>query len=558
MNFSKRTDALKLIIYGFSLVFVFYLFHIQVIQASFFTRLSERNRIRLISIPAPRGKILDRNGLFLATNRPAYHVCMIPEDFDPQDLPRLSKLLDVKKEELLKQIHVPRAQALAPVVLKRDVSKETAMQIEERKPSLAGVFIQIESIRYYPDRALNGHVLGYIGKVSMEEYQKLDHDIFRMDSYVGRGGIEKSYDALLRGDDGGRQVEVNARGEQLRILSEKKPIAGNDMVLSLDAALEKEVLANINEQKHPFSILAMDLSTGEIIALISHPNFDPNVFVAGGKDEERIRLLKDRSLPLINRATVGVYPPGSIFKLATSIAALETGKITRNTTFQCNGFFRLSSRSRPFKCWDADGHGAVSLYKALERSCNVYFYNVGRLVGEKDLSRYSKMLGLGEPAALEVTASSGVIPSADWKFSHFSDHWYLGETISFAIGQSYVLVTPLQILQLVAIVAKDGNVPKPTLIKNDGSRQGEWFHLPISRDTFKAVKQGMLRVVESQYGTGQLARIDFLRLAGKTGTAQAPPYEPHAWFAGFFPYENPRVALVVFVEHGGSGGLVAA
>ncbi len=557
MNFFKRLFVFKIVIYGLALFLVLNLFQTQVIRGGYYRQASERNRIRLIPIQAPRGKIIDRNGLVFATNRPAYHVYAIPEDFDPEDLPALSRLLEMPSETIRERLSVPRFQALIPVILKKDVPKELAMKLEERKPGLSGIFIQAEGVRYYPEKVLNGHILGYIGKITREEYQNLDRDTFGFHSYLGRMGLEKRFDSVLRGEDGGRQIEVNAKGEQLSVLSEKRPVSGSDLALSLDLRLEREIVPFLAGKKATVGM--MDLNTGELLVLMSHPDFDPNIFIESDRDEDRIRLLQDKDHPLLNRATQGVYPSGSVFKLVTALAGLETGKITRYSTFQCKGFFRLSPHSRIFKCWEPEGHGSMSLFTALERSCNVYFYNVGRLVGEKDLSRYAKMLGLGEPLSLEIPAADGLIPSAEWKEERYGRQWYAGETISFAIGQGYVLVTPLQILRLVATVATEGKVINPTLIKRlKDEVEKEKHEFFASRESFKLIKQGMLQVVESKYGTGQLARMDFMRVAAKTGTAQAPPNKPHAWFTGFFPYENPQYAIVVFVEHGGSGGLAAA
>ncbi len=302
----------------------------------------------------------------------------------------------------------------------------------------------------------------------------------------------------------------------------------------------------------------IDLRNGEILALVSSPSFDPNIFVTAGEDQKRVQLLKNASRPLVGRTTGGLYPPGSVFKLVTAIAGLETGKITPQTAFHCKGYFRLTPSSRRFKCWESMGHGSVDLFTAIERSCNVYFYNVGRLVGEKELYHYAHLLGFGEPIGLEIPAARGLIPSASWKKEHLHAHWYEGETISFAIGQGYVQVTPLQIAQLVAVIATDGRIVKPTLIKRSSNMEPVFKQFTIGRKSLQVLRQGMLQVVESKYGTGQLARVDFLRLAAKTGTAQNPPKKAHAWFTGFFPYEDPEIALVVFVEHGGSGGLVAA
>lgn len=556
MNYSRRILVFSYIIYFLAGLLILKLFHVQVAQGGRYRRQSENNHIRLIPTAAPRGQIFDRNGKALATNRPAYHVYMTPEDFNPADLNKLSKLLEIPVSEIRKRVGSPRFRSMTPVMIKRDVSKEMAMRIEERKPSLSGVFIQIEGVRFYPHRNVNGHTLGYIGKITREEYQKSDRDIFRMDSSLGRAGIEKSFDNILRGEDGGKQIQVNARGEQIGILSERNPVAGENLSLSLDVEMEEKILPALAGKRA--SVLMMDLETGELLVLMSYPDFDPNIFVEGNKDRERIRLLKDPARPLVNRALLGAYPSGSVFKLVTALAGLETGKVTRYSTFQCNGFFRLTPNSRKFKCWEPEGHGSVDLSKALERSCNVYFYNVGRIVGEKNLEHFAKVLGLGETLPLEIPNAEGLIPSAEWKQAKLHDNWYLGETISFSIGQGYVLTTPLQILRLVSLIAKNGEAPMPTLLKVNKDSVIPKYQTNVHPESFRIIKQGMLQVTESKYGTGQLARIDFMKVAAKTGTAQAPPNNPHAWFVGFFPYESPKYGLVVFVEHGGSGGLAAA
>lgn len=550
-----RIQIYKVSIYGFLSLLLLFLFQIQVIRAGHYRRISEHNRIRLVRVTAPRGEILDRNNKPFATSRSSYNVAVIPEDFDPKDLPTLSKMLDLSPADIRKQLSSVRSKSLMPVILKKDVGKDLAIQIAEKSPLLSGIFIDVEGVRYYPERETSAHVVGYIGKITDAEYRTFDHDVYAINSDIGRVGIEKSFDSLLRGEDGGKQIEVNARGEQLSILSEKKPISGADVRLSLDIELESKILPILGEKTGV--VLMMDLETGEILAMLSNPSFDPNVFIEAGRDRDRVKLMKNMHRPLINRSVVSAYPPGSVFKLVTAMAGLETGKITPHTTFNCPGYFQLNSKSRRFKCWESLGHGNVNLFGALERSCNVFFYNIGRLVGEKNLARYSYLLGLGMPIPLEIPASDGFIPSAEWKEHKPGQHWYEGETVTFAIGQGYVQTTPLQILRLVSIIAKDGQIPKPTLLKQN-SPPDDLDRIHVKSSTLKAIRQGMLNVTESKYGTGQLARVDFMRLAAKTGTAQAPPRLAHAWFAGFFPYEKPKIALVVFVEHGGSGGLVAA
>ena len=525
-------------------------------RGGYYRKASEKNRIRLIRLEAPRGNIMDHSGVLIATNRPAYNVYIIPEDFDPKDAPELSRLLSLSESAIHKHLGESRVASFTPVLLKQDIPKELAMAIEERKPRLSGVFIQIRPTRTYPQGETAAHIVGYIGKITREEYEELDHSIYYYDSWIGRNGIERVYDFLLRGEDGGRQLEVNARGIPIQLLSEKEARSGSDIHLTVDAKLEAKIRPLLSGRRGV--ILVMDLNQGEMLSAISTPAFDPSVFVTSARSPERLALIGSKDQPLMNRGFNGLYPPGSVFKLVTAMAGLESGVITPHTTFQCPGYFRFNSKSRPFKCWFDGGHGRVDLYTALERSCNVYFYNVGRLVGEKRLAAYARKLGFGSSVSMELPTENGLVPDAEWKRTMFHDQWYPGDTITLAIGQGYLLVSPLQILRLVAAIATDGQIFEPKLVRSEEETRKAIKKVAIHPETFRVLRQGMLQVVQSDRGTGQLARVNFAKLAAKTGTAQAPPGVAHAWFTGFFPYENPKIALVVFVERGESGGLVAA
>lgn len=555
MKISLRFRILQGIVFGGLFVLALALFHVQVIRGGFYRRTSEHNRIRLIRLEAPRGNIYDRADVPLATNRPAYNVYVIPEDFDPADFSELSRLLDLSEDEIRRRMSKSRSASFTPALLKQDISKELAMKMEEKRPRLSGVFIHVQAMRYYPEGENGAHLVGYIGRISQGEYERLDRSVYYRDSWLGRSGVEKIYDLQLRGEDGGRQIEVDARSLPMRILGEKKPEPGSDLHLTIDSKLESAIRPLLHDRLA--SALMMDLETGEILAAVSTPGFDPNVFVTKGKNRERVDLLGSRQLPLLNRGFSGVYPPGSVFKLVTAMAALESSVITPHTTFQCPGYFQFNSGSRRFKCWFDGGHGRVDLYTALERSCNVYFYNTGRLLGEKRLAEYARKLGFGSRPEWKFPVASGLVPDAEWKQLKFHDAWYPGDTVTFAIGQGYLLVTPLQILRLVGAIATDGAILEPKLVREEKEIR-EPKKITVSKETFRALRQGMLRVVNSDRGTGQLARVDFMKLAAKTGTAQAPPGASHAWFSGFFPYEQPKIALVVFVERGQSGGITAA
>ncbi len=532
------------------------LFQTQVIQGGNFRRLSEQNRVRLIPVEAPRGRVFDAQGRLLATNRPSYDVIATPEDITPEVFPRLAKLLNTTEKEIRKRMSAPREYPFAPAVIAGDVTRDFAFEIEERKPELPGVAIQISFRRFYPYGETASHIIGFIGKINEAEYKNADRERYGMNSLVGRVGIEKIYDERLRGWRGGRQIEVNARGELIRVLSEKPARPGEDLTLTLDLEFQKKVMEMI-QGKHA-AVAVMDLKTEGLLILASAPAFDPNVFVTPSRAKERLAFLKNPESPLMDRGVSSAYPPGSVFKLVTALAALETGKITPQTRFYCNRTFRLKADSRPYHCWYERGHGSVNLYEALERSCNVYFYNIGSRLSPEDIAHYAHEMGLGQKFDLELSnVSSGLVPDEGWKRQRFHQPWYQGETLSYAIGQSYLLVSPLQILRLTATIAKDGLRVEPQLVMDPDHFKKEQ-RIAIHPENLKAIKRGMLQVVESEYGTGQLARVDFGKIAAKTGTAQVPPKQAHGWMTGYFPYDDPKIAFVVFVEHGGSGGIAGA
>jgi len=533
------------------------LFHTQVIQGQYYMELGDKNRMRLIPVEAPRGRVFDRNGNLLATNRPAYDIVATPEDVTPDVIKTLSAMLTLSNEEIKKRLRSPREYPFAPAVISEDISQELAFKIEEMRPDLAGVEIRVSGLRFYPYGETAAHIIGFIGKINKQEY--LDHEEkgrYGFNSMIGRAGLEKLYDEELRGWRGGRQIEVNAQGKLVRVLSEKNPDPGKDLIVTVDLEFQKRIMELLKD--HHASVAVLDIKTSELIAMASTPSFDPNVFVAPGLESKRLSFIKDKEAPMLDRGISSSYPPGSIFKLVTALAALETGKITPGTHFFCSGQFRLKPGTSPRKCWYAQGHGNLNLYEAIERSCNVYFYNLGKLLTADEIAHYARELGLGKEMEIETTnISPGLVPDSAWKKSHFKEKWYQGETLSFAIGQSYLLTSPLQILRLVATIASGGRSIEPRLLR-DPSIPPDTSRVAITKAHIEIVKKGMLQVVQSDYGTGQLARLDFGTMAAKTGTAQAPPLNSHAWMTGFFPYEDPEIAFVVFVEHGGSGGIAAA
>lgn len=552
-----RFSLFQTIVFSLLIVLGLGLFHTQVLRGGYFRELSVRNHIRLIPLEAARGRVFDRGGRLLAANRGAYDVIAFPEDVKPEVYPRLAKLLDLPEKEVRRRMSAGREYPFAPALIKPDISRDLAFLIEERRPELPGVTVRVSGIRYYPYGHTAAHVIGYIGAINGAEYEKADHDRFGMNSMIGRAGIEKYFDEFLRGWRGGEQIEVDARGKLVGVMSSRLPEPGADITLTLDLEFQKRIMELIKDQHA--SVAVLDLENEGLLALASAPAYDPNIFVSPASSGQRMAVLKDVSSPMLDRSIGAAYPPGSVFKLVTALAALELGKITPQTRFYCNGRFKIGKSGKVARCWFEEGHRSINLYEAIERSCNVYFWNTATRLSPDDIARYAHMLGLGEPLKLEIAdMAPGLIPDTAWKRSRLKDQWYQGETLNMAIGQGYVQVTPFEILRLTSIIAKDGRVVEPHLVVQDPRTRPPVARVAIQEQNLEVVKRAMLQGVESEYGTGQLARVNFDKLAGKTGTAQAPPLKAHSWMTGFFPYKDPKIAFVVFVERGGSGGITAA
>jgi penicillin-binding protein 2 len=561
--------------------FVFFvrLWYLQVIKGQEFQLLSENNRIRLIRITAVRGMIMDRKGRVLADNRPSFNVMVTPEDVDDlKDLTRrLSQLLTLSPQEIARTIKDRDRPPFQSVPIKRDVAWEELSLVKSHQLDLPGVEIQIEPIRTYPHDTVAAHVLGYVGEINRDELQKRKG--YQMGDRIGKSGVELIWEKDLRGVDGGRQVEVDAVGREIRVLKEVPPVAGNNLYLTIDLDLQR-----YGEQllgKRAGVIIAMDPLTGEILAFCSSPPFRPAVFAEGISTPEWESLVSDPLHPLQNRGIQGLYPPGSVFKIVTAAAALEEGAIQPDTPFYCNGTYYLGKRA--YQCWKSSGHGVVRFYRGLVESCDVYFYNVGKKVGVNLLSKYAKGFGLGRPTGIDLPdEKAGLVPTTAWKRERLDRPWYPGETISMAIGQSYLLVTPLQLLNLISSIANGGALLKPQIARRvedlDKKTVQEYppqevKKIPISSETLGELREALGGVIQEDAGTGRAARIKGMEIAGKTGTAQVvrlkgpggrqrleeTPYalRDHAWFVAYVPAHTP-LAVVVLVEHGGHGGSAAA
>lgn len=533
-------------------------FYIQVICGGNYLYLSEKNRLRIIPEGSCRGRILDRNGLTLVDSRVSFNIVIVPRDLMDKEkiVSALSEILGTSKEKT--RLLIDRAiekSMYQPSVIFEDVPKEKAFSIEERIFEFPGIIVEVKPVRNYVYGDVGSHIFGYLGEVNRPELEGLRAYGYRLKDLLGRSGLEKFYDAYLRGEDGGINMEVDSLGRRIKVMGFKPPKSGGDLELTIDMRLQSfadKALNNLNG-----AIVAMNPKTGEILAMVSAPDFDPNIFVSSGNNENIKKVLLDKSRPLVNKAISAHYPPGSVFKIVTSSCGLETGKIKKGTSFNCTGKFVLGRTE--FGCWQEGGHGILDLPNALKYSCNVYVYNVGKIVGIDDLANYAMRFGFGRPTGIDLPDEiPGIVPGKIWKAFAKGELWYEGETLNVSIGQGALSVTPIQVVRMVSAIANNGEMVQPYIVKKIGIvniRQTKTKNLNFSPQTINAIKEGLKKVVQDE-GTGKRANVEGLSIAGKTSTAQAGSGRvSHGWFAGFAPFEDPKLAVVVFLEHGGKGGL---
>ena len=564
---------------AFSILLLF-LFFLQVVCGGKYSKLASYNSIRRIPLKAKRGLICDRRGKIMADSIPAVYAAFIPEELkDKKDtLALLGRLLSLKEEEIAKQTNLAKRHFFEPVKVKELDNRDLAA-LAEHLLELPGVFIEEEPKRFYPAGNLAAHLLGYLGEIGEKELKDSDYFGYRLGDLIGRTGIEKNLEKYLKGKDGGKQVMVDARGRFVKTLGSKLPYPGNRVYLTIDMKIQEIAEEALGEKAG--IVIVSDTRTGEILAMVSHPAFDPNVFVNPLRPKDLARLYRQSKSPFLNRTIQCVYPPGSIFKIITAAAALEKKLISNRKELNCSGTYKVGRKI--FRCWKEEGHGPVSLLPAIEQSCNIYFYQLAEKMDVDDLCFYGRSFGLGQPTGINLPyEQKGFLPSRRWKKEKHNAKWYKGETLNLSIGQGYISVTPIQILNLISIVANEGVVYQPQLIKKISTPAGKVIKtskakqirtVSLQPQTWRLIKEGLRQGVNGKKGTGILARLDNIQVAGKTGTAQVIkkkiyegrrkeniPYRfrNHAWFAGFAPFSDPEVAIVVFVEHGGQGGVDAA
>lgn len=564
-DYDQRILIVAYLIAALFFILAIRFWQLQILQGKEYRRLSEENRLRIVRVAAPRGIIYDRNGVSLVKNSQNYSVSVAPDSIGNLDILMLSELLDINADRLYEKIKLQRRTIYESIKLKEGLSLKEIALIEARKSDFPGLTIEVDVSREYLYGSSGAHLVGYLGKLNQSQSRHTEFKDLPPDAFIGQWGIEKLYDKHLRGIPGEKIIEIDALGKELRLLQEISPVKGEDLKLAIDINLQKEAEEAFGERTG--ALVAIKTDSGEILALVSKPSFDPNMFTNGINQKQWEGLVKNPGQPLLNRALQSQYPPGSTFKIITAIAGLETGVIDSNTQVTCNG--GIAYGKWRFGCWQKHGHGTVSLHRALVESCDVYFYEVGRRLGIDQLASYARAFGLGTESGLPlVRERTGLIPDTKWKLEKRKQQWYLGETLNASIGQGYVATTPFQMANLISSVANGGNIYKPSLLILNNIPE-PIKKLDIKQSNIDKVKSALLGVVNERGGTGSLASSQLTDISGKTGTSQviglrkSSKYLPekhrdHAWFVSFAPYEKPDIAVSVMVEHGGHGGSAAA
>ena len=549
------------------------LWHLQVLEGKHYFTLSIHNRIRVRPVEAPRGFILDRNREILVENRASFDVFVTPEDVgrSADAVRAIAEVLEIDPEAVAARLAEGRERPYQPLLLRKSIDERTLAAIEERKLDLPGVSLRLRPVRAYPTEGMAASLLGYVSEVSQAQLSREEFQDFRPGEHLGQSGIERRFDAFLRGIDGGEQLEVDARGRALRQLTRLDARSGLNLVLTLDRRIQAAAEGAMRDKDG--AVVVLHPGTGEVLALVSKPTYDPNLFAQRLTAEDWRRLIHDPKHPLQNRALQAQYPPGSVFKLITAMAALERGAITPETRLFCGGSFSLGRFT--FADWKKEGHGWQDLRGAIAQSCNVYFYQAALKAGIDEIARVGREFGLGESPGLGLgDEARGIMPTPAWKKQQQGDGWYPGNTVITGIGQGMVIASPMQLARMVAAIANGGILYRPWILKRVESLRGEIVEqyepeivrrVNIRPETLEVIRQGMLAVVNE--GTGGRSRIPGLTVAGKTGTAQVVRKEEakrrkdlkdHGWFAAFAPFENPQVAVVVLAENAGFGGQMAA
>ncbi|OFW10637.1 MAG: penicillin-binding protein 2 [Acidobacteria bacterium RIFCSPLOWO2_12_FULL_59_11] len=571
-------NRLTLLQWGVVAVFLFLasgFWRLQILQSNYYTRLAERNHIKQLPIPAPRGRILDRHARVLVDNSPSFSIlAQWGEKKKLQEhLPALAEGLGIDLAELQQQVEKFKRRApYQPIVIRENAAWRQVAFLESHRSEFPELDLVVAQRRLYPSQGFAAHLLGYVGEVSESDLDLPELALSQPGDLVGKAGIERQYNAVVQGEDGVRRVVVDSRGLDVAVLDEKPPRPGRDLRLTIDEDLQQVAEEGFREEVG--AVVALDPRTGEVLALLSRPTFDPNLFTTGISRENWSKLTTDQDNPLLNRSIQAQLAPGSVHKILLGTAALEAGTADANTTYYCPGGAVFYGRY--FQCWIKHGHGRVNLHQAIVQSCDVFFYNLGKTLGIERMAEYSVRLGLGQKTGIDLpNEESGTVPSPAWKERVFRQKWYPGETISVSIGQGALTVTPLQLAYSIGGIASEGFFARPHLVFSEEVKAaGRKVAAPaavrvsLQEETVAMISDALYGVV-NEGGTGGRARIPGLDVGGKTGTAQvasvqmvrsakgATHLRDNGWFVGLAPRRNPEIVVAVLYQGGEHGALAA-
>ncbi len=577
---SRIFFAIGVVVFFLSLLVIRY-GYLQIAHYDEFTTASDKNRIRLQPLPPARGYIYDRNGVLLADNYPVFTATLSKADVEDIDgtIKRLTPILSLTEEDIDRfNSRIQTARKTERVSIKLNLTETDIARFSEIKHQFPGVKIDTQMTRYYPHGDLFAHVVGYVGRINDKELKNIDPDLYAGTNLIGKIGVEKSYEDLLHGLPGNESVEADAHGNVLRHLGRKEPVRGNDLYLSIDYGLQVVAAEQLAERRG--AIVAMDPRTGEILALVSSPSFNPNLFVTGINHTDYSALRDNIDQPLYNRAVQGVYPPGSTIKPMAALGGIHYGLVDWSTAISDPGYFHLPGDSHKFRDWRKGGHGVVNMHKSIAESCDTYFYTLSFQMGIEKMNTWMRQFGFGQKTGVDLPSESeGLYPNPEWKMRTRKSKWMKGETISVSIGQGAFTATPLQLVMATAITANHGAHVTPHVLRaSRGAKPHKVLNAPDGRIQFNGtdedwikMRDAMIDVIQNGTGRGIKWGLQY-QLAGKTGTAQVKSIAQgkkyneallterqldHALFVGFAPADNPQIAIAVIWENGRHGGSAA-
>lgn len=560
--------------------------YLQIINTQHYISLSENNRVSLQPIPPTRGLIYDRNGVLLAQNLPSFTLELVTEHMDdlPKTLDELRKLVKLTDDDVARfNKERRRKRRFEGIPLRFRLTDEEVARVASNQYRMPGVEIHARLARHYPLGKLASHAIGYVGRINERELNNIDTSNYIGTSHIGKVGVEKSYEAVLHGKVGLQRVETNAQGRILKVIERTLPIPGKNLFLNIDARVQATAEEAFGENTG--SLVALDPQTGAVLALVSMPTYDPNLFVNGLDNKTFKALRNDKNRPLFNRAIRGQYPPGSTIKPFMGLAGLELDEIHQGESLNCPGWYMLKNDPRRYRDWKKRGHGHTDITRAIVESCDVYFYDLALTLGIDRMHQYMSAFGLGEKTGIDIRGELGaLLPSSAWKRKTYQTAWYPGETLIAGIGQGFVLTTPLQLATAVATISEYGLRKKPRMIYAMQDANEEKYHIiePVSlesvpiakKSNWQTIIEAMKKVVTDTHGTARIISRNLkYSIAGKTGTAQVfgvkqdeeydeekipKKLRDHALFISFAPVEQPKIAVALVVENGGHGSTAAA